>query len=249
MTNASIKSTLACLILVACLAVVAAAPCAANQAVSDPLEGFNRRIFWLNDKLDTYLLKPIATGYDYVLPDFAKSGVRNVIANLYSGRDIANNALQGKFSGARDSFERLLINSTLGLGGLMDTATELGVEASSEDFGQTLGVWGAGPGPYLVAPLLGPVNVRDGIGRLVDNPLRVWPLFVEFEVSAAEFGVEVVSLRADHLETLDALKTTSFDFYAAVRDGYNQRREASIRDSTRADAKTEEERYYPDDNE
>ncbi len=244
MKNATTKAVLTSLLLACTIAAFAPFDAWAKDAsngVHDPLEGMNRRIFWVNDKLDTYLLKPIATGYDYALPDFAQTAIRNVIANLYSGTNIANNLLQAKFSGAGTSLGRLIINSTLGLGGLMDTATELGIDARSEDFGQTLGVWGAGPGPYLVVPLLGPTNVRDGVGRLVDSPLRVWPLFVDFNVATAEFGVEVVSLRAQHLDTIDALKSTSLDFYAAVRNGYTQRRDAAIRDSNETDAEAEEE--------
>lgn len=249
MTHDYILTRLIAVALATAVAVAVAVPAFADETVYDPLEGMNRKIFWVNDKLDTFLLKPIATGYDFVLPGPVKTGVRNVIANLYSGVDIANNLLQGKVAGARDSFGRLVINSTLGLGGLMDTATELGVEASREDFGQTLGVWGTGPGPYLVVPLMGPMNIRDGVGRVVDSPLRVWPLFVDFEVSMAEFGVEVVSLRAEHLDTIDTLKETSFDFYAAVRNGYNQRRNAAIRDSNEPDAESEEDLYYFDDEE
>jgi phospholipid-binding lipoprotein MlaA len=244
MTDARISKTFigACLV-----GSLLATPALAVEEVHDPLEGMNRKIFWVNDKLDTFLLKPIATAYDFILPGPAKTAIQNVIANLYSPVDIANNLLQGKVAGARDSVGRLVINSTLGLGGLMDSATELGVEASREDFGQTLGVWGAGPGPYLVLPLVGPMNIRDGVGRIVDSPLRVWPFFVDLNVRVAEFGLEVVSLRAEHLETIDTLRETSFDFYAAVRNGYNQRRDAMIRDSNESDTESEEDLYYFDD--
>ena len=251
MTNGPLKATLISISLVFTLAfgvlLSTAAPAAGE--VHDPLEGINRRVFWVNDKLDTYLLKPIATVYDFILPSPIKIGVRNAIANLYAPVDIANNLMQGKVAGARNSAGRLVINSTLGLAGLMDTATEFGIEASREDFGQTLGVWGAGPGPYLVVPLMGPMNVRDGFGRVVDSPLRIWPLFVDFKVSAIEFGVEVVSLRAEHLDTVETIKETSFDFYAAVRNGYNQRRDAAIRDSNETSEESEEDLYYFDEDE
>jgi phospholipid-binding lipoprotein MlaA len=249
MTRRTIKTKLIGASLVVAFGVVVPTAAPASGEVHDPFEGLNRRVFWFNDKLDTYLLKPIATAYDSILPSPIKIGVRNAIANLYSPVYIANNLMQGKIAGARDSAGRLVINSTLGLAGLMDTATEFGIEASREDFGQTLGVWGTGPGPYLVVPLVGPTNVRDGVGRVVDSPLRVWPLFVDFKVSAAQFGVEVVSLRAEHLDTVETIKETSFDFYAAVRNGYNQRRDAAIRDSNEATEESEEDLYYFDEDE
>lgn len=221
----------------------------AADAVYDPLERFNRGVFWFNDKLDTFLLRPIAKGYDFVLPSPIKTGIRNAIDNVYAPVNLANNLLQAKPKGAGTSVGRFIVNSTIVIGGLFDPASTIGLLPAREDFGQTLGVWGAGSGPYLVVPLVGPTNVRDGVGRVVDSPLRIWPFFVDFKWTAAENGLEVVSTRAEHLDTIDTLKETSFDFYAAVRDGYTQRRDAAIRDSTEKDADSEEDLYFFDEDE
>jgi phospholipid-binding lipoprotein MlaA len=240
-------------LVIAIAAIAVFGPLSVERAVAsevyDPLEKMNRGVFWFNDKLDTYLLRPIAKGYDRVLPSPVKSSIRNAIDNLYSPVYTANNLLQAKPKAAGTSVGRFVVNTTVGIAGLFDPASTIGLDSRREDFGQTLGVWGTGSGPYLVIPLIGPTNVRDGVGRLVDSPLRIWPFFVDFEWNMAEFGVEVVSTRAQHLGTIDTLRETSFDFYAAVRNGYDQRRSAAIRDSTEKNAETEEDLYFLEDGE
>ena len=136
----------------------------------DPWEGFNEKMFTFNrEVLDRLLLKPIATGWDFLLPDLVQKSVQNFFDNLAVVRRVVNNALQGKVTGAATELARFIINSTIGVGGLFDMAkVSFGIEQSDEDTGQTLGVWGAGPGPYLVLPFLPPLTVRDGIGYAFD---------------------------------------------------------------------------------
>ena len=128
----------------------------------DPWEGLNRKIFAFNDTLDKYALKPIAEGYQWITPDPVEDGVSNVFSNLWELTTIANDLLQFKFGQAASDTGRFLVNSTVGLLGIFDVASHMGLEKHQEDFGQTLGYWGVEPGPYIVAPLFGSFTLRDG---------------------------------------------------------------------------------------
>src|SRR5437879_5361679 len=136
-------------------------------AENDPLEGFNRKIFWFNDHLDVYMLEPVAKAWDFVLPRRVETCISNFFWNLHFPIDTLNDALQGKFKHAGSDVGRFLVNTTIGVAGFFDPATSLGLELHWEDFGQTLGWWGVGPGAYLMLPILGPSDLRDEGGRLV----------------------------------------------------------------------------------
>ena len=135
---------------------------------SDPLEPMNRAIYSFNDGVDTAIFKPLAQGYRAVLPSFVRNGISNFFSNINDVLIALNNLLQGKISNAVSDVGRVLVNTTVGVGGLFDVATNFGLEKHNEDFGQTLGYWGIADGPYLVLPLLGPSNFRDALGRIVD---------------------------------------------------------------------------------
>lgn len=210
------------------------AGCATSETgeVSDPIEGINRGIFKFNDVVDTAVLKPVAQGYHDVVPQPARTGVRNALRNLKSPTIIANDLLQGDVKAAGDSLTRLFANTLLGLGGLVDVAGQEGVAYREEDFGQTMGVWGLGNGPYLVLPLLGPSTVRDTAGMIVDNytdPVRLWLTNTDREEwYYAKVGIAAVDKREELLTVLEDLKKNSIDYYAATRSSYIQNREAKI---------------------
>jgi phospholipid-binding lipoprotein MlaA len=215
----------------------------AGRANNDPIEPFNRGMFWFNERVDDYVLAPVATGWDKVLPDGVQTSVANFVDNLRFPVNLANDLLQAKFVAAGKDVGRFFINSTAGLLGLFDPAKELGMPTHYEDFGQTLGVWGLPPGPYLVAPIWGSMNPRDLLGRFVDTPLAVLPLFVASTVTLPLTVVEVVNTRSLLLEEVENARAGAFDYYVFIRDAYGQRREALINDST---VRREEDIYYYD---
>ena len=198
---------------------------------ADPLERVNRVTFGINDKADKYLLRPVAQGYDYVTPSIARRGITNFFDNLGEPRTIINDVLQGKFSQSAGDLGRFLLNTTVGLGGLIDVATDSGLEHHDEDFGQTLGYWGIGEGWYLVIPLLGPSDNRDLIGRAGD-----WPTSPTFYLDGDHDwlayslkGVDLINFRANLLSS-DSLISQQFDKYLFVRTAYLQRRQALVYD-------------------
>ena len=205
-------------------------------AAQDPLEGFNRGVWAFNTAADTVLVRPTTTVYRTVTPRPARRGLSRLLANLSEPFSAVNNVLQGKPGRAGRNIERFLVNSTIGVGGLADHASEFGIEPAEEDFGQTLGAWGANGGPYLVLPLLGPSTMRDAVGSgvgMLANPYRV--AIRESDVSNAvkygETGAEIIIIRSDLMDSgADAFLKTSLDPYAAARSAYLQRRRAQIRD-------------------
>ncbi len=211
-------------------------PEASQGAEEDPWEPFNESNFEFNRKVDRYVLKPIATGYDAVLPDTVQKSIRNVIDNVDVLRRLVNNILQLKFDGAGRELARFVINSTIGIVGLFDVAGDVaGIKASDEDTGQTMGVYGVGPGPYLVLPLLPVTTVRDGFGFLVDtalNPLiYVFPIVVGVNgVTAGITVTDTINERSLNLEEFQRVEETVIDLYGAVRSAYLQRRAAAIKD-------------------
>lgn len=197
----------------------------------DPLESFNRSMFTFNDNLDQYVAKPLARGYKKITPDPIDRGISNFFSNLDEVGTIINNGLQLKFKDAASDLGRLTINSTLGLLGFMDIATDMGLEKHYEDFGQTLGSWGAGPGPYLVLPVIGPSSGRDAVGFAADwftNPL--YYVVEDVGVSWGLYLIRFVDRRADLLKTTDLLETAALDPYAFMRESYLQRREHQVYD-------------------
>jgi len=199
-----------------------------TETTEDPWEGFNRKIFVFNDTLDTYALKPIAKGYRAVTPDPVENGISRMFSNLGEIRNVLNDLLQGKFRQAGNDTGRFLVNTTIGLVGFFDVADDLGMPKSDgEDFGQTLGVWGVGEGPYMVLPLFGPTTLRDGPAKIVDMMVNPISEVDHVPTRNAIYGVDVVSTRADLLK---AEKLIKGDRYSFIRDVYLQRREYLVED-------------------
>jgi phospholipid-binding lipoprotein MlaA len=212
-----------------CATAPGGAPGAAAAAPAthpaDPWENWNRKVYAFNDAVDEAVLKPVAEGYRKVLPQMVRTGITNVLGNIGDVWSAANHLLQGKVHAGLDMGMRVLTNTFFGLGGLLDPATEMGLTRRSEDFGQTLGVWGLTPGPYMVLPFLGPSTVRDTGGFVVDravaSPSRL------AETDAAGYGVtglELVNTRANLLSTTQLLGEVALDRYSFVRDAYLSRR-------------------------
>ncbi len=198
-----------------------------QAAEEDPFESVNRAVFRFNDTLDTYTLKPLAKGYQKVTPDFVEQRVTNVFANLGDVINLSNNLLQGKVRDAGVDTSRLLFNTTFGVLGLFDVATEMGLARNDEDFGQTLGVWGFGSGPYIVLPLLGPSSVRDAVGRVPDAYLQPYPYISPVSARNTLFAAELVDTRA---QLLAAERMITGDRYVFIRNAYLQNREFRTRD-------------------
>lgn len=197
----------------------------------DPLEGVNRVVFGFNQVLDRLILEPAARAYRAVVPPPVRRGVSNVLTNLASPITLSNDILQGNPEAAANTIKRFMVNSTLGLGGIFDHATGLGEPLHREDFGQTLGTWGVGPGPYIVLPLLGPSNPRDIGGVVADtaiNPMT-WILYdAPFWERSLPVTAEIITGREALLDDYDNLRKNSPDLYASVRDLYAQKRQAEI---------------------
>lgn len=193
------------------------------KPANDPLEPVNRVVYKFNDKLDKYLLKPVAEGYKKAVPDPLRSGVRNFFSNLGEPLTLVNNVLQGRPAYAASDFMRFGFNSIFGVAGVFDVATGWGLPKHEEDFGQTFAVWGFGEGWYLVLPLLGPSNVRDAIGLPFNwqwDPL----LFTERQLRYSAIGLRTVGTRADLLTATKVLDAAALDPYVSVREAYRQKR-------------------------
>ena len=207
-----------------------------NVIYRDPWEPANTKTFAFNRNLDRFFLKPVATVYDWVMPDAAQHGIKNVFTNLAMPRRVSKSILQGKFDGAGREIARFTINSSIGVAGLFDVAAHpfFGIEPSNEDTGQTFAVWGADSGPYVVLPLLGPSSVRDGIGLVFDAALEpltyISFLFLPTAAGYGVYGGEVTNDRSLHLEAFENMETASLDFYTSVQDVYFQIREAAIKE-------------------
>lgn len=206
-----------------------------DNTVSDPLEVPNRFIFAANDAADTLVIRPAAEIYTGAVPDPIRQIIHNFIQNLMAPLYIANNLLQGDFEGARTETGRFFANTILGVGGIADVASDAGIKEQQEDFGQTLAVWGVGPGPYIVLPLLGPSNLRDTVGYGVDtvaDPFRLWAYGTDHKALTVDRAVAGgIDRRSELLGTVDDLKRNSLDYYATVRSLYAQQRNAAIHDN------------------
>jgi phospholipid-binding lipoprotein MlaA len=204
---------------------------AAYKEANDPLEPMNRYFFELNFAADELLFKPIAGWYYVALPNFAQDGVRNVLRNVHSPVVLANDLFQGETDRAGVTAERFLVNSTMGLGGLFDIASRMGLDYHDEDFGQTLAVAGVGEGPYLMLPLLGPSNPRDAAGMAVDmlfDPLTYIGMFAVSNIDLGASVLQGIDTRARNLKTLDEIRKGSLDYYATIRSLYRQHRNDEI---------------------
>lgn len=197
----------------------------------DPLEGFNRVMYTFNDGLDTTLLKPLAQGYHAVTPDPVETGIGNFFSNLNDVIVVVNDLLQGKFHHAIEDTSRVVYNSTFGLLGFIDVASHMGLPKRREDFGQTLGYWGIGNGPYLVLPFFGPSTFRDGVGLVGDwyaHPIR-WGVDSS-SASWGLWGINIVDRRAQLLRAERVLGTAALDPYIFLRESYLQQRQSLVYD-------------------
>lgn len=203
------------------------------QEVYDPLEPVNRGIFWFNDKMYFYVLKPVARGLRYT-PEPLRISIKNFFLNLQTPVRMVNAALQGKFAVAGNELTRFATNTTLGIGGMFDPAKEhFGIRMHDEDTGQTLGVYGVGPGPYLVLPFLGPSNLRDGIGKIGDTWLdlsyHIWGKDKDNYDYIGARAVESVNNLSLDKDTYEGVKRDALDPYLYLRDAYAQYRRNQIK--------------------
>lgn len=192
---------------------------------ADPLERVNRQVFAFNDLADKAVLTPVAKGYRAVLPGFVRTGVSNFFSNLEDVWVSVNDVLQGKFQEGLEDFTRVLFNSTFGIAGIFDFASDAGLPKHNEDFGQTLGVWGITSGPYLVLPFFGPSTFRDGFGFLVDARADlVYRLVDDVPLRNSLYATRAISNRTNLLDASSVLEQAALDRYAFVRDAWLQRR-------------------------
>jgi phospholipid-binding lipoprotein MlaA len=201
-------------------------------SAADPWQGFNRKVFGLNDSVDDTFFVPAAKAYRATTPKAGRRGVRRFLANLGAPSVLINDILQGQLGRAGKTLSRFAINTTIGAGGFADPAGQMGIDSHSEDFGQTLAVWGVGSGPYLVLPVLGPSSPRDAFGSIVElglNPLtyvRTPPANLA-RLSLA--GTTLVSARENVLDPLAEVEANSLDYYSSLRSFYTQARAREIR--------------------
>lgn len=220
------------------LLLAALAACAGPAATdpSDPFEASNRQVLEFNESVDRAVIRPLAEAYRDAVPAPVRTGIRNAVNNLNEPVILANNLLQLRFLDAGHTLMRFYLNSTAGLLGVVDIATPAGIERRTGDFGQTLAAYGVPDGPFLMLPLFGPTNLRDAIGEGVDsaaNPVGLLSGHVLRPVAGQLFGagrgvLGGLTLRTDNLESLDALRAESLDFYARLRSVAQQRRDAQL---------------------
>lgn len=196
----------------------------------DPWEPMNRSVFAFNQVVDKVAIKPAAQAYVAVVPGLVRTGVGNFFGNLGDVWSMANSALQLKGQATAETFMRVTVNTFLGLGGVLDVATEMRIEKHKEDFGQTLGYWGVKPGPYLVLPLLGPSTLRDTAALPLDMKGDASQQFSDEATRNALTVTRLLDGRSRFLQTLDVVMAASLDPYSFVRDGYLQKRENDIHD-------------------
>jgi len=212
--------------LLFCAGVVLA-PMAAQAAEEDPWESVNRVIFRFNDTVDTYALKPIAQGYQFITPQFVEDGVHNFFNNIGDVGNFANNVLQAKPAAAGVDTARLIFNTTFGLLGFIDVGTKMGLQRSDEDFGQTLGYWGVQSGPYVVIPLLGPSTVRDAVAKYPDTYTSPYKYIDHVPTRNTALGVNLIDTRAS---LLSAERLINGDKYIFIRNAFLQNREFRVKD-------------------
>jgi phospholipid-binding lipoprotein MlaA len=217
-----------CLLLSAC-----ATPMAERSDPRDPYENLNRKVFVVNQVFDQVLLKPVAKGYSNYAPDFIQTTIGNFFGNLADVWTAVNNFLQGKPREGIQDTGRVAVNTVFGVAGLADVATKLGLPKHQEDFGQTLGVWGVKPGPYVMLPLFGPSTMRDALAKPLDLYADPLNLSTSADVEYSLRAMRLVDDRARLLPTTDMIEKVALDPYQFVRDAHFQQREARVNDASR----------------
>ena len=233
-----LKKFLHSTVLIGSLALASCASSSATQSagdVYDPWEPYNRAVFSFNDGVDTIILNPVTEVYRFIVPDVFRLAIRNFLTNIKAPVYLANELLQGDLDGAALVTKRFVFNTFTGFGGIVDTASWEGMTYEPEDFGQTLATWGVGSGPYLVLPLLGPSNVRDGFGFAVDiviDPVNwyIWEHDKD-DLGTGRTIATILTVKDQYLDLQKGLKRDSLDYYAAMRSVWNQRRQALINDN------------------
>lgn len=224
--------------------------CASRQPARldhDPLEPFNRKVFWFNDKADVYVLEPVAKGWDFIVPDPVQTSISRFFKNLAFPVVFINAALQGKPHAAATELARFMANTTFGVAGFFDPATSWGMERQEEDTGQTLAYWGVPAGPYLVLPFLGASNPRDTAGLVGDSLLGIYTFFIIPYVTMGTTTVRLVNFRAEVLDEVRNAKNASLDYYVFVRNAYLQHRDALVADTVAMTEEEEEDLYAIED--
>jgi len=212
------------------VSLLALAGCATvtNPTPGDPFESANRTVFKFNDAVDHAVLKPVAQGYNWLLPQFARTVVTNFFGNFGDAYTMVNNYLQGKGTEGTEDLMRVAMNTVFGVGGLFDFASQAGLPKHYQDFGLTLGHYGVQQGPYLVIPLLGPSTIRDGAGLVVDYFADPIGYIDPTWVATTLYGVRLINTRASLIGASDLLSEAALDKYSFVRGGYLQRRQYEI---------------------
>lgn len=217
----------AVLVMAALLSGCASGP---NANPADPLEPFNRNVTGFNDTVDSMVLKPVATVYRDATPDLVRTGVNNFFENLRDAWSAVNATLQLKPQAAAENFLRVGVNTAFGLGGLLDIASEMGIDKTRLDFGQTLGRWGVPPGPYLVLPIFGPSSIRDAAGFSVESSGDLIMGIDRIPLRNSLYALRAVETRANLLRATTMLEGAALDKYSFTRDIYLQRRQSQIED-------------------
>lgn len=253
----TVAVAVACVLMSGCASTMngADAPVAADAASApvarvaapkiDPWENWNRKVFSFNEKVDTAVVRPIATAYVKVVPQPVRTGVTNFYGNFSDLWSAVNNLLQGKIANGLQDVMRVGTNTLFGIGGLFDVATEVGLERHGEDFGQTLGRWGVGAGPYLVLPLFGPSSVRDTAALPLDRAVTPALAFSDDPTRFFLAGLGLVNERANLLPATRMLDDMALDKYSFVRDAYMQRRRSLVYDGNEPEPQVEPEEGVP----
>ena len=231
------------LIVAAGLVVAGCATTQSSPSPRDPWERVNRSTYAFNDSIDRAVLKPVAKGYRRYVPQFMRTGVTNFLTNLAYPTTLINNLLQLKFKDAFSDTGRLLLNTTLGLGGLLDPATDAGLARNNEDFGQTLGRWGVPAGPYFVIPLLGPSTLRDTPTLYADYLTDARHYIGDSKIGFAFAGISIIDRRARLLPAEQAIEG-AYDTYALIRNAYLDRREYLVRDGKVPEESLDEDLWF-----
>jgi len=241
----------------ACAALFLCPPTLSAEVIEDPLEPVNRGIFWFNDTFDIYIAEPVARGYEKIIPNQVRTSISNFFDNLGYPSQLVSDVAQLKFGQALDHTSRFVISSTMGVAGFFDVAKSLGYEKKENDFGLALAYHDVPPGPYLVLPFLGPSNVRDGFGKIVDFALDPFSWVgsyglkdhEELTVQLAARSVQFINTRANLLEAVKAAKESSLDYYLFMQGAYYQYRQGLLYDGQVPAAKAlgdEEEDIFKD---
>ena len=227
--------------LAALVVVAVLAGCAATPSRVDPLEPFNRAMFEVNDVAEKVVIKPVVSAYTTVIPSPVRTAVSNVFGNIEDLFSAVNGLLQGKPDKAGNDLGRVMVNTLWGLGGLIDVATDAGIERGNEDFGQTFGFWGLGQGPYLFIPFFGPTTIRDGSGFLIRVAAGPVGFIPDVPVRNSLYGVGYVDLQAQAKEARAVVDTAALDRYRFIRNAYLQKRRYDVFDGEPPPQKEEDD--------